>query len=457
MGIDTVAGFLSDEGNAEDRRNDFEDDELKRKYKYRIRTVYWKEVVRGILVVDSKTGVSRLVSEASGKKTLKAAGKAKKDRRYSTKKHAAFILHKTTMLGTNMLEDKASPFGPDVTDLPVFRFSPYFYQGYASGQLDDVVSLQQMENIFATQTIKILNKTANSGHKIKKKINQADFNELKNYGDVDGYVIDESKFGGKVEKIEATQLPLGHYTMMNQFENDQMKVGGIDESTLGLGSGGGAESGRAIGLKQKQNKMSSETAFDKFYYTLELLGEYMLLVVRKNDIYTNEEIKKIVSASSLIDEDMMMRARLKLEGQVGAGLPEPQPLPPITPEFFDQVKPEDKPRLLETIQRGQDAAMQYQNAYPALKANHDEVVKSMAANELLTFLKSDAVAEYGVKVTISPTAPTERMLQWMMMDSINQSYPGAIPFEIMIDGTDLANKEEIKAKYQQAQQQPQVA
>jgi hypothetical protein len=402
-------------------------------------------------VIDSKTGASRIVTAASGKKELKAARKARKSKRFTTKQQAAFILHKTTMLGNNILKDIPSPFGPDVTDLPVFRFSPYYYQGYSSGQLDDVISLQQMENIFATQTIKILNKTANGGWKIKKKMNQADFNELKNYGDVDGYVIDESKFGGKVEKIEATQLPLGHYTMMDKFEQDQKTVSGINEATLGMGTGGN-ESGKAIGLKQRQNQLSSETAFDKFYYTLELLGEYMLLVIRKKDVYTKEEIKNLVIESSLIDEAMMAKAQLKLESQVGGGLPEPQPLAPISPEFFQQMKPEDKPGFMQTVQQGQDGAMEYQKAYPTLKLNYDEVVKRLASDMLLESLKDDSIAIYGVKVTTSPTAPTEQLMRYMQMDSMNERYPGIIPPDIMIDATDLPNKEEIKAKYKQTQQ-----
>jgi len=183
-----------------------------------------------------------------------------------------------------------------------------------------------------------------------------------------------------------------------------------------------------------------------------LLGEYMLLVIRKNNTYTDEEIKNIVAASSLIDEAMMAKARLKLEGQVGGGLPEPQPLPPISPEFFQQVKPEDKPELIETVQQGQEASVQYAKAYPTLKMNYDEVVKRVAADMLLEELRSDKVAEYGVKVTTSPTAPTEQLLRYMQMDALNQSYPGIIPPDIMVDATDLPNKEEIKAKYQQQQQ-----
>ena len=103
--------------------------------------------------------------------------------------------------------------------------------------------------------------------------------------------------------------------------------------------------------------------------------------------------------------------------------------------------------------------MEYQKNYPSLKANYDDVVKRVAADIMLESLRKDAVAVYGVKVTTSPTAPTEQLLRYMQMDAMNQSYPGIIPPDIMIDATDLPNKDEIisRIRQQQAQMEQQQA
>ncbi len=450
MGADMIVSYLNDDISG-DKNSDFTDDELKRQYRFRVRTVWWKEAVKGVLVTDGKTGMTRVVSEASDKKTLKAAKKAKKMDRYATRNYPTFILHKTMMLGDKILEDIPNPFGVDVKDIPVFRFSPYYYDGYASGQLDDVTSLNMEENIHRTQTNKLLNKTANSGWKIKKKISQPDYNMLQDYGDVDGLVLDESKFGGSVEKIEPNRMPEGHFRQSLQYEQDSKKVAGIDDATMGMDSGQ-AESGKAIGLKKQQNQISSETAFDKFYFTLELLGEYMLLVIRKNEIYTDDEIKSIVIESSLLDEESIERARIKLEGFMGAGLPQPQPIQMPAPDFISQVKPEDRPEVMQTMREGLDGAMQYQKAYPTLKNQYDKVLKRIATDMLMVKLRDEKIAEYGIEVTISPSAPTAKMMEFIEMSALNQNYPGIIPPDIYIDATSLRNKEAIKARIMQNQQ-----
>jgi hypothetical protein len=59
---------------------------------------------------------------------------------------------------------------------------------------------------------------------------------------------------------------------------------------------------------------------------------------------------------------------------------------------------------------------------------------------------------YGVKVTISSAAPTERMAQFLQMDALLSKYGQLIPPDVFLDLTDLPQKEEIKARMLQQQQ-----
>lgn len=451
MGIDVVLGGLLDDNDSQ-KDAYLEDDELKKQYRVRIRYVWWKEITDGVIIYDNMTGASKKIAKSSDKyKNIKSL----KNDRFRITEQPVFVLHKTTMLGKTMLDDVVSPFGDEIYDLPVFRFSPYYDDGYAMGQIDDIISLNREENIYRTQITKILNKTANSGWKVGSTANRAAADELKNYGDVDGYILDVSKFGNSAEKIEPNQLPVGLFTMSQKFEDDVKKVSGIDDASMGIDSGK-AESGRAISLKQQQNSISVEIAFSNFYYTLELFGKYLLDVIRRTKCYTDDEIKAIVSESSLIDTEMIEKARMEVEYKIGAGLPQPKPLMPIMPQQLAAVRPEDRPMVLDTMKQGLEGAELYNKRYPYMKANYDEMVKLLAIEKLMEKLRSDVIYNYGVKVTVSPTAPTERMLRFMELDSLNKAYPGIIPPDILIDTTDLPNKEELKARYQQMAQQPQL-
>jgi len=63
---------------------------------------------------------------------------------------------------------------------------------------------------------------------------------------------------------------------------------------------------------------------------------------------------------------------------------------------------------------------------------------------------------YGIKVTISPSSPTERMSQFIQMDALMSKYGQLIPPEVFIELTDLPQKDEIIAKIKAAQQAQQA-
>jgi len=321
--------------------------------------------------------------------------------------------------------------------------------------IDDVVSLNKEEDIHRTQIVKILNQTANSGWKIASG-SKKDIAMLANYGSVEGLVLDESKYGGKVDKIQPNVLPTGLFAMSQQYEQDVKRVSGMDDASQGYNTGK-VESGKAIDLKTKQNQMSAEMVFDNFYHTLELFGNYLLDVIRKNDIYTDEEIKAVVNESSLVSKEMLMKAQAKLESVIGAGLPEPMPPEAFDPNIMQMVRPEDQPAVFAQVKDGIESAQEYAKAYPGLKQKWDEVIKYQAVLMLLEELKTDRLCDYGIKVTVSPTAPTERLARFYEMDALQSKYGNLIPPDVFIDATDLPNKEEIKAKVQQAQQMGAVA
>ena len=445
----SIINYLLDEDITEDEDEDLE---ITKKYKYRIRRIYWREIVSGVVVIDKEAGLLKIISDDKKSKQLKKL--AKKYPRYEIKNTPVYRLHETVMLGKLFLEDKLDPYGAEVNRIPVFRYSPFWDLGYANSILDDIIPLNREENIHRTQFVKILNQTANSGWKVGGG-NQKDIDALSNFGAVEGLVVDLSKFNGVAERLQPNLPPQGYLINSQQFEQDIKRVSGVDDATLGYETNR-AESGKAISLKQKQNEVSSESIFSNFYYTLELLGNFLLKIIRKNNIYTDDEIKQVVNESSLMDTEMLAKARAVLVAQVGGELPEPMSVPPPNPEVMAMIKPEDKPHVFETIKNGIESAQMYQKEYPALKTKWDELIKYQAVIMLLQKLREDKIAEYGIKVTVSPSAPSERLARRMEMQSLAEAMPGLIPPDIMVDATDLPNKDEIKTRLQQAQQAQQA-
>lgn len=425
-------------------------DEERRKYRIRMREVWWKEVVEGLLVIDHQEKLTKVISDK--KKIADIKRKAKKSTRFEIEPRPTKKLHKTVMAGTVMVEDTVNPFGDEVTRFPYFRFAPHWDEGYAFGILDNVISLNQEENINRTQMTKMLNQTVNSGYKVgggsqKKK------QELANYGSADGLVIDVSDYSNMVERIQPNKLSPGHAYQAEMFEQDQKRVSGLDDAIHGYEDDKN-ESGRAIFLKQKQARVGTEPIFSNFYYTLRLWGKFAIDVIRKQRIYTDEEIKEVVSESALLDDKMLQKAKNQLVSKIGTDLPQPMQ-PQTKPEqVLQMARPEDKPQVLQTIKTGVQAAQMYLEKYPQLKEKWNEIIKFRAIEMLMEQLRDDNIREYGIKVTLSPEAPTVRMSNLIEMDSIQEKY-GIIPPDVYIDATDLPNKDEIKSRIQQQQNQAQ--
>lgn len=458
--VERLTTFATSDGSAggydEDENEQIPDSELLKKYRYLLHRVYWKEIVPALIVSDLQEGTMVIVTDE--KKILKLHRKGKKSVRFNITGYCKKKLHETIMLGERMLEDIEEPLGPDVSDYPIVRYSPIWDQGYACGALDDIVGLNKEENIHRTQTVRILNQTANSGWMPAQKPTKEYENLLKNYGSVPGIVLPKDKYGGSLEKIKPNELPVGHYTMGKQFEVDIKRVSGVDDASQGYETGK-ADSGKAINLKLQSNRSANEIMFDNLYRTLEIFGNMLLKVQLANKFYTDEEIKAIVSESSMIDSKLMAQARHGLTTRIGADLPEPQPLPPMDPNAMAAIRPEDKIGVMQTMQEGAQAAQDYAKAYPQLSTTWESLIKRDAINLLLKQLRADK-GMYGVKVTVSPSSPTERMSQFIQMDALMSKYGQLIPPEVFIDLTDLPQKEEIKAKIQaaqQAQQQPMQA
>ena len=78
-------------------------------------------------------------------------------------------------------------------------------------------------------------------------------------------------------------------------------------------------------------------------------------------------------------------------------------------------------------------------------------MKEIAIRKLLDELHNNK-GLYGVKVTVSPSSPTERLSQFIQMDSMMKNYGQIIPLDIFLDLTDLPQKDEIKKRIQENQQ-----
>lgn len=421
--LDRIMGDLYGE------EENIEADEINfKKLRYRVYTIWWKEITPAVQWTDTQAGT---VQTVTGKDMAKAKRSAKGSEQFHVKPAMKTVLHKTCVIGDVMLMDEVDPFGKDINFIPFTRFSPYFEDGYVFGVLENLQGPQREVNINRTQATRIMQQTANSGWIVDKILDPAKERILKIFGSIPGIVLQKRDYGGSIEKIEPNQLSTGHIALAERSVNDVKEISLVNDQMRGVDTGR-AESGRAIALKQRQGQQGIEPMLDNLDWSLKLLGSMIVEYVRKTDVYTDDEVKKTIDESKLIDPEVMAEAEKRF--RISPDIQQPNA------ELMAIMTPQD-----------QDKIMSKHNEYAGkLEDNWGEVVRLEAIDMFLEQMRSDDKGVYGIKIGLSPEAPTIKMANQVTMSEIANAYPGRIPIEVFIKNSGMTNKDEVAAQVQQA-------
>ena len=326
--------------------------------RWRVRECWWKRHEKRTILINAVTGE---IKNVSADNIEIAAAINNKSRIWFLKDWVVPVLNKTVTAGNIVLEDIADPYN-GVTSFPYYRFCPFWVDGYVMGVAQNLIGPQQEVNKRRSQALHNLNQTANSGFKVKKVLNNYD-RHLAKHGATPGVVLDESKAGGSIERIEPAPLSEGHITAAAISADDMKHISGANPDLMGLSVNNAQDSGKAIELRQAQGMKVIEVMFDNFSRTQKLITLGLVDMVRHTDVYSDEEIRNIVSE------------------------------------------------------------------------------KNMDAD--LSLLKSRKVGKYGIKIESSSSTPVARYANFKSLMEIVAMYPERIPPAVVIENSDLANKEGI--------------
>ncbi len=238
---------------------------------------------------------------------------ANADGKWVVKEWVALVLNKTVTAGNIVLEDERDPYS-GATAFPYYRFCPFWVDGYVMGVVQNLQGPQQEVNKRRSQALHNLNQTANSGFKVKKILNNYD-KILAKHGSKPGAVLDESKAGGKIERIEPAPLSEGHIRIAQMSADDMKEISGANPDLLGQMMEGILESGKAIELRQAQGMKVVEVLFDNFSRTEKLLALGLVDMIRFTDVYSDNEIRAI--ASEKLDTKDLVQLRSRRVGKYG--------------------------------------------------------------------------------------------------------------------------------------------
>lgn len=412
------------------------DTTIREKNKVMVRHVWWKELIEGYIVSDGK--IKKYTKDKVVADQLEDAG-------YEVETVPDYKLHKTTVYNNEVIATKEEPLGKDVNAFPFFRYSPLYYDGANIGIIDNLLSLNSEENHYRTLVQKYLANTINNGFIVGGGTPEA-IKELSDNAGRDDIVIDKRKYGNDIEQINPGPFPVSFQMQANEYDNLIKSVSGISDSMLGTDSS--EQSGRAIYLRTQQNKIQFQEILENLFTTIQEYGSFLLNYIITNEVYTDDEVIKIVDEADMIDPALMQRANDMLFKYTGGiQLTRPNIPAPPSPELMAMIRMEDKPQVINQIQMGTKAAQEYAEQYPRLQKNFENTVRMMAKRWLLEQYRSEDFKNYSVEVVTSPHAPTEAMAVFAQAIDLNNAVGGgAIPLNVLADLSILPDrtKQEIK-------------
>ena len=300
-----------------------------------------------------------------------------------------------------LLEDMPSPYMHG--EFPLVPVTCYYY-GIDGGEIPagfvrDLKDPQREINKRRIQMLHILDNASNGGGWIEQDaMTPEQMKEFEEFGTMPGHyqkVAPMALSGGKIREREMISPPMALIQAESQATRDMPAISGINEALMGVDIPS-ESSGRAIELKQKQAITHIAPMFDNL-----------------------RRAKK--------------RIAFLLWGRQGR--------PGIIPQFYT----EDKVYRIEG-----------RNGQQFIPVNHPVVVgQDPIAGPIIATMNDLSQGDFDIVVSDTQASTTQRQAQlWGLVDAVQKlQVPGDLVFDIILDLSDIPNKEEIKQRWQERQQQ----
>lgn len=426
------------------------------KYRYFKRYTWWNEYRSGYRWIDNETGEHRKLWRKDDIEKAKVATESMADRFELQEEKKIKVLCHAIWIDDVLLEYTDNYWDCDCSSMGFFNYSSYWKDGYAQGIVDNLISIDdgvlgpcELTNKAVSGALHILNQGANAPIlKEQNSLTEEGDKNLEDFGSKPGVIIEYKEGRKPPEWKEPPTISTAHTAILSIGDAYHKKVTGINDQNLG-NEPKKDMSGVAIQLQQNQGLTVNESKFRRIDRTQRLLGELILELIIKGDIYTDKEIIDIV------EPELFKNPRLLAESAKDIGEPPKQPEPPEANAlmYVQQQNPQDAAVIM----------MMYQEAMKKWQSEmevYQRRVEENARKKVLEEVRNMRLAWYGVKVAESQTAVTRRIVNRIELENFEKLHPGLIDPAVLAEAMDLPEKdriiESIKQRQQMAAQQAQM-
>ncbi len=431
-------------------RNTRTDTDVLSRTRFNVSHAFWREPKKCVWWFDNRESEMDALLLMEDKQ-IAAARKQTKDNPevFSTEDVICNVMHHTIRVGDVFLEDRINEW--NTLMYPVFAFWPYLENGNKGSLTEDMIGTQEEINWTHSQSLNMVKLLANSGYKIKSDP-YGEYKEwLEAHGGEDGVVLESDKAGGEIEKIKPNDFPVAMTVIEQNAQDNLNKISGIRTEDPTTDKDRVAS---AIALKQQASLTGSASVFRNWDWTSSIQADFIIEVIRNNDIFSEDEIREIVDREDLIDDEFMEFARQLVISQL-----EQQGITITPPADIDAVALQNASPDAQQIMINQ--AQEELRIFNELQQIVNNEARPIAEGMLLDSIRSMRKGKYSTKVSLSPLSETMRLIKSVELFELHkiliEGGDIGLDGDDLIDGTDVDNKEQLKEgrnkKIQALQQQ----
>ncbi len=367
----------------------------------------------------------------------KKATKANPDT-FSIEEVTSYVMHHTIRVADVFLEDRINEFN-GVQMFPLNFYWPYWINGYKSGIAEDLIGTQEEINWSHSMALNLIKQLANTGWIINEDPEGTYEDFLESHSGKDGIILNKSKAGGSIEKIDSPNFKSAQFETFTKGAMDNVKTitGRLDLPE----SDPKALSGRAKFLDIQKTQQGSMSILNNWFYTLTILGDLITDIIRKNDIFSEDEIRETVDKEDLLDPEILEQAKqIVLQNSQQAGvemMQQPEEPNPIT---LEQATPGEQAFLADQFKKHMELFSQFVDQV-------EQMAVPIAEAILIDMIHSMKKGKYSTKVTTSPMGETMRAIKALEIFELQklliESQDIGLDAEDLIEATDVPNKEKL--------------
>lgn len=322
--------------------------------------------------------------------------------------------------------DERAWFYPEWKGYPIIPYFAHFSTAPITG--DDahlliqgivygVKGVQEKHNSMETLKVMYLNSSANGGW-LTEEDTWVDEKKVQQFGASPGVNLSYKQGKPVPTRIFPMQVSQGHSQISAESAEAIKAILGMNADLL-ASQEGGADSGRAIALRQKQGLLMVQKLFDNHSRTKQLCGRLLLSQLGK--IYDTETAKKVLGEAYLQKT--------------------------FPPPMMYQPGPDGNPILDPATGQPQQVPM------PDPKTGQPMTYDAEMAEVAIAEVLSGELWQYDVTVGEAVASETMKLAQSMEIKDLATSMPGIIPPDVLVEESQLSQsaKSKILTSIRQAQ------